>query len=321
MRILAILLALWSLSSAPAAAEIAGRVAVIYPEGQPTVQMWRRFAERVRPAGVNLQVIPGGQLGGEREVAEGMRLGSIQAADNTLASLSAWVSQGQVFDFPYLFRDLGHIERVMAGPIGERFKGLYAAQGFHVLGYIVYGPRNLVSRVPIERPEDLRGRPMRVIQSPLHIALWRALGANPTPIPITEAYGALDTGVVSLMDMTADGFEALRLYEVAPYYIETNHIWSVGAMIVATRFWARLDRDQQQALAAAAADATVFFDALQARFQSEALARAVARGARVIHPDGTLWQSTTRRRLEEENNRLGGMSPTDALVMAITNTP
>jgi TRAP-type C4-dicarboxylate transport system substrate-binding protein len=320
MRRLTILamLCLWAM---PAAAQLAGRVAVIYPEGQPTVQMWRRFAEQVRAAGVNLQVVPGGQLGGEREVAEGMRLGSIQAADNTLASLSAWVPEGQVFDFPYVFRDLGHIERVMAGPIGERFKGLYAAQGFQVLGYIVYGPRNLVSRVAIERPEDLRGRPMRVIQSPLHIQLWRALGANPTPIPITEAYGALETGVVSLMDMTADGFEALRLYEVAPYYVETNHIWSVGAFIIAARFWARLDQNQQRALATAAADATVFFNALQARFQSEALARAVARGARVVHPDPVLWQTTTRRRLEEETNRLGGMSPTDALVNAITSTP
>jgi TRAP-type C4-dicarboxylate transport system substrate-binding protein len=209
----------------------------------------------------------------------------------------------------------------MAGPIGERFRGLYAAQGFQVLGYIVYGPRNLVSRVPVERPEDLRGRPMRVIQSPLHIQLWRALGANPTPIPITEAYGALETGVVSLMDMTADGFEALRLYEVAPYYVETNHIWSVGAVIVAARFWSRLDRDQQRAFAAAATDATAFFNALQARFQSEALARAVTRGARVVHPDAVLWQTTTRRRLDEETNRLGGMSRIDALVMAITNTP
>jgi len=318
LAILGVMLCLWS---APAAAQLAGRVAVIYPEGQPTVQMWRRFAERVRAAGVTLQVIPGGQLGGEREVAEGMRLGSIQAADNTLASLSAWVSEGQVFDFPYLFRDLGHIERVMAGPVGERFKGLYAAQGFQVLGYIVYGPRNLVSRVAVERPEDLRGRPMRVIQSPLHIALWRALGANPTPIPITEAYGALETGVVSLMDMTADGFEALRLYEVAPYYVETNHIWSVGAIIVAARFWSRLDREQQREFAAAAADATAFFNALQARFQSEALARAVTRGARVVHPDVALWQAATRRIQDDERSRQGGASLIDVLVNTIISTP
>lgn len=300
-----------------AAAQLAGRVAVIYPEGQPTVQMWRRFAEQVRGAGVALQVVPGGQLGGEREVAEGMRLGSIQAADNTLASLSAWVPQGQVFDFPYVFRDLGHIERVMAGPIGEQFKGFYAAQGFQVLGYIVYGARNLVSRQPVARPEELRGRPMRVIQSPLHIALWRLVGANPTPIPITEAYGALETGVVSLMDMTADGFEALRLYEVAPHYVETAHIWSVGAVVVAGRFWARLDANQQRAFVAAAGDATRFFNDLQARIQSESLARAVARGARVARPDPAPWQAAMRRLWDSEAARLGGM----ALIEAITNTP
>lgn len=303
----------------PAAAQT-GRVAVIYADGQPTVQMWRRLTDTARQrsnGAIDWRVFPGGQLGGEREVAEGIRLGSIQAADNTLASLSAWVPEGQVFDLPFIFRDLGHIERVMAGPIGARFSALYQAQGFRVLGYIVYGARGLVSRRPIAVPGDVRGLAMRVIQSPLHIALWRLIGANPTPIPITEAYNALDTGVVQLMDMTRDGYEALRLYEVAPYYIDTRHIWSVGAVIVAERIWTRLDAAQQQILREAAADAIPFFERIQDELQIQALARTVARGARASEPDPAPWRAATQSLWASEAPRLGGMD----LIRQIADTP
>jgi TRAP-type transport system periplasmic protein len=318
--ILAAVVALWAALAAHAGAQtLTGRVAVIYQDGQPTVQMWRRIAERVRTqtnGGVDLTVVPGSQLGGEREVAEGMRLGSIQAADNTLASLTSWVPQGALFDMPFVFRDLDHIIRVMGGPVGERFKRLYAAQGFQVLGYICYGARSLVSRDPIAGPGDVQGRPMRVIQSPLHIALWRSLGANPTAIPIPETYNALSTGVVTFMDMTKDGFEALRLYEVAPHFIETGHIWAVGAVIVSNRFWQRLDADQQRIMQDSANDAIVFFNQLQARIQDEALQRAVARGARVARPDPAPWRAAMRPVWQAQAANVGGM---DA-IMEIVNT-
>lgn len=298
---------------------LTGRVAVIYQDGQPTVQMWRRFADRVRTqtnGGVDLTVVPGSQLGGEREVAEGMRLGSIQAADNTLASLTSWVPQGALFDMPFVFRDLDHVTRVMGGPVGERFKQLYEAQGFTVLGYICYGARSLVSRDPLPTPAEVRGRPMRVLQSPLHIALWRTLGANPTAIPIPETYNALSTGVVTFMDMTKDGFEALRLYEVAPNFIETGHIWAIGAFVISNRFWQRLNADQRRIMQESANDAIPFFNQLQARIQDEALQRTVQRGARVLRPDPAPWRAAMQPVWQAQAANVGGMEA----IMEIVNT-
>ena len=298
---------------------VTARIAVIYKEGQPTAEMWNRFRDlvRERTAGkVELQIFPGGQLGGEREVAEGMRLGSIQGADSTLAALSSWVPAGQVFDLPFIFRDLAHIEAVTNGPIGERYKPLYRAQGFELLSYITYGARSVVSRESIRLPADARGKKMRVLQSPLHIAIWRTLGANPTAIPITETYGALSTGVVDFMDMTKDGFEALKLFEVAPYFVETGHIWSVGGIVFSQSFWQRLSPEQRGIFQTTANEMSSYFNRLQQAEIGKALERTVAKGAKVVPVNQGPWRDAMRPVWEAEASKFGGMEN----IMAIVNT-
>lgn len=298
---------------------IQARIAVIYKEGQPTALMWNRFRDLVRErtnGQVELQIFPGGQLGGEREVAEGMRLGSIQGADSTLAALSSWVPEGQIFDLPFIFRDLAQVEAVTNGPIGDRYKPLYRAQGFELLSYITYGARNVVSREPILTPADARGKKIRVLQSPLHIAIWKQLGANPTAIPITETYSALSTGVVDFMDMTKDGFEALRLFEVAPYFVETGHIWSIGGIVFSQRFWQRLSPEQRTVFQTTANEMASYFNRIQQAEIGKALERTVPKGAKVAQVNQQPWRDAMRPVWEAEASKFGGIEN----IMAIVNT-
>lgn len=302
-----------------AAQPIQARIAVIYKEGQPTVQMWNRFRDLVKErtnGQVELQIFPGGQLGGEREVAEGMRLGSIQGADSTLAALSSWVPEGQIFDLPFIFRDLAQVEAVTDGPIGERYKPLYRANGFELLSYITYGARNVVAREAILTPADAKGKKIRVLQSPLHIAIWKQLGANPTAIPITETYAALSTGVVDFMDMTKDGFEALRLYEVAPHFVETGHIWSLGGIVFSQRFWQRLSPEQRTVFQTTANEMAKYFNRIQQAEIGKALERATAKGAKVAQVNQGPWREAMRPIWEAEASKFGGMDN----IMAIVNT-
>ncbi|MCY7308553.1 MAG: TRAP transporter substrate-binding protein [Rhodoferax sp.] len=298
---------------------VTARIAVIYKEGQPTVVMWNRFRDLIRErtgGQVELQIFPGGQLGGEREVADGMRLGSIQGADSTLAALSSWVPEGQVFDLLFVFRDLAHVEAVTNGAIGERYKPLYRAQGFELLSYITYGARNVVSREPILTPADARGKKIRVLQSPLHIAIWKTLGANPTAIPITETYGALSTGVVDFMDMTKDGFEALKLFEVAPHFVETGHIWSLGGIVFSQRFWQRLSPEQKRIFQTTANEMSGYFNRIQQAEIGKALERTIAKGAKVSQVNQGPWRDAMRPVWEAEASKFGGMEN----IMSIVNT-
>jgi len=296
---------------------VKARVAVIYKDGQPTARMWNQFRDLVKERSggtIELQIFTGGQLGGEREVAEGMRLGSIQGADSTLAALSSWVPQGQIFDMPFIFRDLAHVEAVTKGPIGQEYKPMYRDQGFELLSYITYGARSVVSRSAMQTPADVRGKKMRVLQSPLHIAIWKTLGANPTAIPITETYGALSTGVVDFMDMTKDGFEALKLFEVAPNFVETGHIWSLGGIVFSKSFWDKLSPDQRRVLQTTADEMATYFNRIQQEEIGKALDRTVAKGAKVIKVNQDPWRDAMQPVWEAEASKFGGIDKIKAIV-------
>jgi TRAP-type C4-dicarboxylate transport system substrate-binding protein len=155
-------------------------VASLLGEDKPETRIWRRVTEKLNssaPGRFDLRVVPNAALGGEKEVAEGLRLGSVQASLFTISALSAWVPDGQLLDLPFLFRDRAHLKRILAGPLGEELKRKYEAQGFVVLGFINYGARHLLAKEPLTTPAGVKGKRIRVIQSPLHTELWSGFGA------------------------------------------------------------------------------------------------------------------------------------------------
>ena len=292
-------------------------VSVIYGPEKPQSKIWYRFRDIVDeklPGQFEVKVVTDGALGGEKETTEGIRLGSIHGALSTLANLTTWVPQGALFDMPFMFRDAAHIEKTMAGSIGDEFKALYAEQGFKVLGFIIYGSRHVISKEPIRVPADVDGKKMRVLQSPLHIDLWSSLGANPTPVPITEAYNALQTGVVDYMDMTKSGYHALKLFEVVPYLTETNHIWSLGAMYLSQSYWEGLTEEQQAVIQAAADEAIPYFNELAAAEQDSSLAKTVEAGAEVVQPDIAAWQDAMASFWESYADQVGGIERIKSIV-------
>lgn len=294
-------------------------VGVIYSIDKPQGQIWTKMQELVDqkvPGKLKFNIVPDGALGGEKEEVEGVRLGSVHAGLSTLANMTTWVPEGALFDMPFMFRDQAHIDKVMAGPIGDEFKGLFEKQGFKVFGFITYGARHVISKEPITGPNDVKGKDMRVIQSPLHIELWSSLGANPTPIPITEAYNALDTGVVDFMDMTMSGYHALKLFEVVPSFSRTSHIWALGVMYMGLPFWQSLDADEQAALEEASAEAIDFFNGLAAAEQEASLKMAVDAGATVVEQDVAAWQAAMEPFWVSYADNVGGIEK----VQAIANT-
>lgn len=292
-------------------------VASLFGEDKPETMVWRRIAqtlERTAPGRFDLRIVGNAALGGEKEVAEGLRLGSVQASLSTISALSGWVPEGQILDLPFLFRDRGHLRRVLDGPLGAELKGKYEAQGFVVLGFINYGARHLLAKEPITTPAAIRGKRIRVIQSPLHTELWSGLGAYPTPIPIPETYNALKTGVVDCMDLTKSAYVGFRLHEVVPWLIETGHIWASGVIMVSAAFWKSLSADDRTALAAAAAEGTAYFDELIVADEAASMAKAAAEGGKVAAAeDRPAWEAGARKVWTAFAPRLGGLDRIEAI--------
>lgn len=295
-------------------------VASLMGEDKPETKIWRRIAEilnRTAPGRFDLRIVPNAALGGEKEVAEGLRLGSIQAALSTVSSLSGWVPAGQILDLPFLFRDRGHLARVLSGPLGTELRKLYEAQGFVVPGFINYGARHLLAKEPLTTPASVKGKRIRVIQSPLHTALWSGFGAYPTPIPIPEAYNALKSGVVDCMDLTKSAYVGFRLYEVVPVVTETGHIWASGVVMFAAPFWKALAPQDREALTAAVTEGIAYFDELMLADEEASMARATAEGARAVPAeDRPGWQNGARKVWESFAPQLGGMAGIEAIAQS-----
>ena len=287
-----------------------------YGPDKPQSLVWERFGEileRERPGAYSVKIVTNGALGGEKEVARSIRLGAITGALSTVANLTTWVPDGAVLDLPFVFDGRAHVKRVLDGPLGARLGEAYRKEGFEVPAFIVFGARHLVGDRPLTRPDDMEGVTMRVLESDLHVALWRTLGANPTAIPITQAYSALSSGVVDAMDMTKSGFDALKLYEVAPVLSETAHIWAVGVIYFDSTFWQGLDDGERALFARAAREAAAHFDALAAAEQETAMARALDRGARQVTVDRAVWRDAVAGFVERAVAEMDGRGTAEAL--------
>lgn len=287
-------------------------VASLLGADKPETLIWRRVAEIVErelPGEFTFTIVPNAALGGEKEVGEGLRLGSIQASLLTVSALSAWVPDSQILDLPFLFRDAAHLRATLAGEVGDDLKRRFAEKGFITPAFVNYGARHLLTKAPLTKPAQLAGKRMRVIQSPLHTELWKSFGAVPTAIPITETYNALATGVVEAMDLTKSAYAAFRLYEVAPCLIETAHIWAAGVACFSTSFWNGLTDKQKTVLSAAVAEAAGYFDQLIVADESAAMATVVENGGKLVLPeDRSAWEAGAKSVWAAMADKLGGMA-------------
>ncbi|MEP7455773.1 TRAP transporter substrate-binding protein [Phyllobacterium sp. SB3] len=263
-------------------------VASLFGDDKPETKIWfkiRDLVEAKLPEQFKFNIVKNGALGGEKEVAEGVRLGSIQASQSTVSWLSGWVPELQLLDLPFLFRDAGHVQKVVEGNVGSDLRQKLLAQNFVVGGYINYGARHLLTKEPITRPEQLKGKRIRVIQSPLHTKLWSAFGTTPIGIPITETYNALSTGVADAMDLTESAYAGFKLYEVVPYLTETGHIWASGVVYYSTAFWDGLNDEQKAVFLEASEEGARYFSQLIVEDEAGSVAIASQHGGHVLQPE------------------------------------
>ena len=292
-------------------------VASLLGPDKPETKIWIKIKELVDaklPGRFDFRIVPNAALGSEKAVAEGIRLGSIQASLSTMSAMSGWVPESQLFDAPFVFRDAAHVRRVLDGAPGAALKPKFAEQKFVVLGYINYGARHLLAKESITKPSQLSGKRIRVIQSPLHTELWKSFGANPTPIPITETYNALQTGVVDMMDLTKSAYAGFKLYEVVPYLIETGHIWATGIVYVSSPFWASLTSEEKAVFGAAAAEGALYYDTLVVEDETVSMAKAAAAGGKVVQPeDRAAWEAGAKGVWAALGPKVGGVDKIEAI--------
>jgi TRAP-type C4-dicarboxylate transport system substrate-binding protein len=306
------------LFSPAASAQHTVTVGTLVGADKPETQVWyyiRDEIEKELPGRFQFRIVPNAALGrGEKELAEGIRLGSIQAGVNTCSAFSGWAPQTQILDLPFLFKNGEHLQRVLERELGEELKSYLAAEGFIVLGYVNYGARCLLARELVSSPQGLAGKRVRSIPNPVHTAMWRSFGAQPVTLPIAESYNALKTGVVEAMDLNKSAYAALKLYEVAPYLMETGHIQAGGVIYAAEKFWISLPAGERAVFASAAARGAARFNALILQDEERAEVEVTGAGGHIVPlPDVSPWEKAARGVWELFAPDLGGLERIKAI--------
>ena len=277
----AAILSIGALATPALAADTTIRVAsVTGPAHHHNVSL-RWFAEQVaaRNVGLNIEVLDGAQLGGERDYIEGMMLGSIQMAQVSTAPVSGFVPEFDLFSLPYLIRDTDHFKAVVSGPVGAKFSELAEARGMKVLAWFDNGYRNVFNKVrPIVTPEDMDGLKIRVMESPLMVNTVNAMGGSATPMSYSELYTALEQGVLDGGENAAGNVLNDRFYEVTSYLSMTQHFRPPGIVAISMGTWDGLTKEQQQVLVEEGARLQDFEIDLTAEVGAKALKELQAKG-------------------------------------------
>ncbi|MBI4573016.1 MAG: TRAP transporter substrate-binding protein [candidate division NC10 bacterium] len=202
---------------------------------------------------VEIQVFPMSQLGNERDLVEGIQLGTIDMIAVSNAMVSNFVPEAIVFDLPYLFKDQDHALRTLLSPAGQRvMRGVEQKVG-KILAYYATGVRSVFNRVrPVRTPDDLKGLKIRVIQNKIYLGTINAMGGIGTPLPFSEVYGALQQGVIDGAENSPVSLLGMKHYEHSKYYTLTNHFVLSGYVLMNWNRWRSFTPEQQKIIAEAA---------------------------------------------------------------------
>jgi tripartite ATP-independent transporter DctP family solute receptor len=231
-------------------------------KGHPQEMGAAKFAELVAQKSGNkitIKLFPGGTLGGDLQTVSALQGGTVEMTVLNAGILSAQVKEFAAYDLPFLFGNAQEADAVTDGPFGQGLFTKLAEKNLVGLGYWDLGFRNVTnSKHPINKVEDLAGLKIRVIQSPIYVELFNALGANATPMPFPEVYPALEQSAIDGQENPFTVIRSAKLNEVQKYLAVTRHVYNTQALLVSKKLWDTLSADEKKIFTDSAAAATTF---------------------------------------------------------------
>lgn len=188
-----------------------------------------------------------GILGGEVDLIEGVMMGSIDICYTAATPLANYVKDLYVCDLPFLIRDSAHADAVYQGEVGDELLAkIEESTGVHAMTFLEIGFRNMVlSTKSIKAVDEINGIKIRTMENKLHLELWEALGASPTPMAFGDAFTALQQGAIDAVEMTNTHVVANGLVDVIKYYAKTNHVYTPGVILLSDTVWSKLSDEDK----------------------------------------------------------------------------
>ena len=278
------------------------------------VKLFKQIVEDKSGGRVKVEIYPNNQLGNQRDVVEGIQLGTIQMS-NIASVMAGFVHELNIFELPFLFENRDHFYAVLDSEIGQKLKPAFEKRGFHLMGYFDAGVRHVMTvEKRIYAMEDLEGLKIRTMENPLHLAAFKAFGANPLPMAYGELYTALEQQVIDGAEAANTNYFSKKFYEPAPNWAQVGWIHLIEYVIMSRYFYQRLPSEYKTII-----DEAAFVMIREERKwyredEEIALSKLINEGVEITVPDRNPFVEASQKVYEEWADKVGGMDLIEEII-------
>jgi len=275
----------------------------------PTQTVATKFSELVAAktgGAIRIQVFSGGQLGSEVNIVSGMQTGIVDMAFHTTGFLESFFPRIQVLDLPFLFRDAKTAETVLDGPIGQGLLGDMPAKGIYGFVWGHYGWREIeTASQPVREPSDLKGLKIRIQPGAVFAASFRACGAIPVVMDLSEVYIGISQKTVGGVELPFLAIVSSKIYEVTKFAGLTNHVYNAGALMASKVKFDRLEAAHRNAIREAAAEIQPLWRATVAEKTQEGRAFCAQKGMQIDDTNFAAFRAAMAPVYDEFRDKIG----------------
>ncbi len=301
LSLLAVALGTWSSAGAQGKELVMGNV---NPPKHGTSQAAQQFIDKLAEltqGKVKVVHHHSGALGGEREVAQQIQLGTVDFGPITTAPLSTLVPEMSVFQLPYIFRDYQHVYVALDGSdfIRQYYEPVLDKKGLKLIGFIAAGYRGIYGHYPINSIADVKGKKIRVQEDKILVATFKALGMISTPIAFPEVATSLQTKVIDFAEGGVNTFYHNKFYDIVKNVADVRHTHQAIALIMSKASWTKQDAATQKAIMDAWEHARQFNRKFILDEDRSIQEQVRAKGVSITKPDATPFREATKSVYEE----------------------
>jgi tripartite ATP-independent transporter DctP family solute receptor len=243
---------------------------------------WKAVIEEKSGGKLSVKVLGRAVMGGDREMIEGCRLGTLDAGIVSGSVLANLIPQYFMVAMPYLFNNHDEVNAFLDGPIGQKLFNMLEEKGLVGLGWSTWSFRGIWNNVrPITKSKDLKGLKIRTVETPLDVSTMTYMGAIGTPIAWSECLIGLKQGTVDGISTTYGLGYHLKLYDLAKYASRTNHYYETAPLIMSKKLFESFTPEEQKMIKETASEALLWARKEQAQFEEKAKPLLEEKGVKV----------------------------------------
>ncbi len=270
------------------------------------LMQWKKLVEERSGGSVIVEIFHSAQLGSERDVVEGVSLGTVDATLTSTGPLPNFTNAFMVFDLPFIVQDREKAYQWMDGPKGQEILASLESSNIKGLGIWENGFRNLTnSKRFVDAPNDMDGLKIRLMENPIHVATFETLGARAVPMPFGELFTALQQGTVDGQENPLVIIDTSKFYEVQGYLALTGHFYSPAVLMINLDFWNNtLNADERSIITQAEQEARKWQRDFSKKGEMELRSKLESQGMEIAEVDAAEWFAMVQPVYEQFSDRI-----------------